>query len=447
MRKKKILKILFISISIIALVTLTGCSKTKQSEEKQNEGVSENNKSESNTENENVTYLKIDRTENFDGETAVVSETVNFSPVNYVIDKDFNVLCSYTDNSTYIDGFMQIEDSKNKKTNVVDVNGNVVFSYEDFEYKNVELVDDGCLIVTKQVDTYNSANITTGIYSLKDKKYVLEPNEKYVNAIRTYGDDMLIIDDSNTEFFNLKTKSIVKYSERVDREFKDGYSVDQDYDDNGFYLKVFDDNGNVKEIKSLFGDIDDIQYSANGMLFSAGLKIENVNLQEKITGCNIQVFNYEEGSVIDLSSKFYMVANRPVFTKDGYALISFENQGDTPYYTIIDKKGNFMFEPQKINENMAFQGDVNNETRKLVSGDLQEGNYFIVTDDGKYAVVDKDNNVVLTADENEEFEGITNNTVEVKCKEPGKYDEYYYKDFSGNKKGIKLQGDIKKIND
>ena len=292
MRKKKILKILFICISIIALVTLTGCSKTKQSEEKQNEGVSENNKSESNTENENVTYLKIDRTENFDGETAVVSETVNFSPVNYVIDKDFNVLCSYTGNSTYIDGFMQIEDSKNKKTNVVDVNGNVVFSYEDFEYKNVELVDEGCLIVKKQVDTYNSANITTGIYSLKDKKYVLEPNEKYVNAIRTYGDDMLIIDDSNTEFFNLKTKSIVKYSERVDREFKDGYSVDQDYDDNGFYLKVFDDNGNVKEIKSLFGDIDDIQYSANGMLFSAGLKIENVNLQEKITGCNIQVFNY-----------------------------------------------------------------------------------------------------------------------------------------------------------
>lgn len=443
MRKKKILKILFICISIIALVTLTGCSKTNQSEVKQNESESNNKKNE----NENITYLKIDRTEDFDGETAVVSETINFSPVNYVIDKDFNVLCSYKGNSTYIDGFMQIEDSKNRKTNVVDVKGNVVFSYEDSEYKKVELVDDGCLIITKQNDTYNSANITAGVYNLKDKKYVLEPNEKYVDVIRTYGDDMLLIDDNKTEFFNLKTKSIVKYPERVDRDFKDGYSVDQDYDDNGFYLKVFSADGDVKKIKSLFGEVTDVKYSSNGMLFVSDLKVENDNLQEKITGCHIQLFNYEEGSVIDLSSKFYMMKNNPVFTKDGYALISFENQGDTPYYTIIDKKGNFMFEPQKINEHIAFQGDVNSETRKLVTENLQEGNYFIVTDNEKYAVVDKDNNVILTADENEEFEGITNNTVKVKCKEQGKYDEYYYKDFSGNKKGIKLQGEIQKLDD
>ena len=32
-------------------------------------------------------------------------------------------------------------------------------------------------------------------------------------------------------------------------------------------------------------------------------------------------------------------------------------------------------------------------------------------------------------------------------KEQGKYDEYYYKDFSGNKKGIKLQGEIQKLDD
>ena len=31
-------------------------------------------------------------------------------------DKEFNVLCSYKGNSTYIDGFMQIQDTKNKKT-------------------------------------------------------------------------------------------------------------------------------------------------------------------------------------------------------------------------------------------------------------------------------------------------------------------------------------------
>ena len=62
---------------------------------------------------------------------------------------------------------------------------------------------------------------------------------------------MLVIDDDNTEFFNLETKSIVTYPERVTKEFKDGYSVEEDNDNYEiWYLKVFDDKGNVKRIQS-----------------------------------------------------------------------------------------------------------------------------------------------------------------------------------------------------
>ena len=72
----------------------------------------------------------------------------------------------------------------------------------------------------------------------------------------------------------------------------------------------------------------------------------------------------------------------------------------------------------------------------MVSTDLYEGNYFIVTDNDVYEVIDKDNNVILTAEENESFEGVTNNAVKVHWKKQGYYEQYYYKDLDGNRISI-----------
>lgn len=104
------------------------------------------------------TAIEIDRTVDFDGDIAVVTHTSNFVGTHYVIDKTFNVLSSYEGNSTYVDGYMQIPDEENKKTNIIDINGNIVFSYGDYDYEKVELVENGCIITTKQSDTYNSSN-------------------------------------------------------------------------------------------------------------------------------------------------------------------------------------------------------------------------------------------------------------------------------------------------
>lgn len=441
-------KALLIAVVIIAtIVSVLVIFLNKKTETKKNE-IEKNENADAKT--ENVNYLKLDRTEDFDGNIAVVSQTSNFASKHYVINKDFNILCSYTGNSTYIDGYMKLEDADNKKTDIVDTDGNVVFSYGDYEYKEITLVDDGCLIITKQTDTYNSSNAVTGVYSMQEQKYVLEPNEKYVNKIRAYGDDMLVIDDNENMYFNLKTKSVVKYPKGIFREFKDGYSVDDSGDIQVSYLDIFDSNGNVKKIKSPYGKYEPIvgREQQNGMLFEVTSATEesseNANGYAARTMCAI--FNLETGEAKDLSDEFWLVTNKPHYTKDGYALVMFQNKGGTNYYTVIDKQGNKLFEPQKVNDNRSFQPHDNGEARKNVSQDLQDGNYFVVTDNDEHKILDKENNVILTAEDGESFEGVTNGVVKVKWEKQGYYEQHYYKDLKGNKIGIKLPDEVKELN-
>lgn len=428
--KKKILGLATVIVLIAILFTLTGCKNKKEDTQ---------NKENTANQEEKKSVISIDRTEDFKGDIAVVTHTSNFVGTHYVINRDFEVLSSFEGNSEYKDGYMQIRDKDNTKTNIVDINGNVVFSYGDYDYEKVELVDSGCIITTKKNDTYNSSSTVIGVYNLAEKKYILEPNEKYVNKIRTYGDDMLLLNNDETEFLNLKTKSVVKYPERVAREFKDGYSVEEDNDNYSvWYLKVFDDNGNIKRIQSPYKQ-EEIVYGRkhqNSMNFETTSYVyRDEEDNERSRGLSA-IFNLKTGEAKDLSDEFWSVNNQPYFTKDGYALVVFSNQGGTFYYTVIDKKGNKLFEPQKINDNRVFQPDDNGEPRKIVTDNLQEGNYFVVTDNDISTIIDKENNVILRAEEDESFEGITNNAVKVHWKKQGYYEQYYYKDLKGNKIGI-----------
>ena len=109
------------------LLFLTGCG---------NDEVNNNNEQNSNN-NSTQQSISIDRAMDFYGDIAVVTQTINMVGTHYVIDKDYNVLYSYKGNSTYLDGYMQIPVENEKKTNIVDKNGNVVFSYSDYEYEKV----------------------------------------------------------------------------------------------------------------------------------------------------------------------------------------------------------------------------------------------------------------------------------------------------------------------
>lgn len=430
-KKQGIIKILIVIICIILLFTLTGC-KADNNEDNQIKNETSNN---DNSQNQEI--INIDRTVDFDGDYAVVSETINFETTNYIINKDFKVLSSYKGNAECIDGYILIEDEENKNImNIKDCSGNVVFSYnKEKDYNKVKLVSNGCVIIEKQTDTYNTSLRQTGIYDLKERKYILEPSEKY-NNIYEYGDNMLTLENKKT-FFNLVTKKIVEYSEEITREFKDGYSIDTYSDKNSQdYLKIFDMEGNIKLIKSLLKSVNNIKESSNGMLVDGQMRVETENYREQITGTNIQLFDFEKETVKDLSDQFIMLENQPLFTKNGYALIIFQNQGGATYYTVIDREGNKLFEPQKRNNEASFGAKSNGESRIVKSENLYENDYFVVEDDGVSKIIDKNNNEILVAEENEIFEGITNNVVKVHWEKTGYHEQYYYKDLQGNKISI-----------
>ena len=88
-KKEKVLKILLLIICSILLIMLTGCKAENKEENKQTETSSQEEQK------QEVQAIEIDRTEDFDGDFAVVKNTVNFETTNYIIDKNFKVLFSY----------------------------------------------------------------------------------------------------------------------------------------------------------------------------------------------------------------------------------------------------------------------------------------------------------------------------------------------------------------
>lgn len=433
--KRKIILLSLIILLLGTLLILTGCSNKEETAktENQEESVVGDNENSSQDENKDKVAIRLNRTADFEYDMATVSETIEFKQTNYVIGTDFKVLTSYQNNNQYVGGF-QIRQNEDKSYSILDKTGKEVLSYGEHEYEKVELLDNGCAFIKKQTDTYNSSTTVGGIYDLAQGKYVLEPSEKYLGLTKR-GESMYQLDDEWKIYFNTKTKKVITYEKGIARDFIDGYALDSEYSsgDDCYYLLVWDDNGGFKKIKTVSNGLDGNYHKnhRNGMLFSGKMNGNSTNGNIIIDSA---LYNLETGEAIDFGQYEYtMPLNDVKFTEDGYALVYFKNQGGTPYYTIIDKKGTKMFEPIKVNDNAAFQPDDNGEKRKLKYEELFEGNYFITEDDSVDTVVDVNNKVVLQAEEYEKFEGITNGTIKVKREQSGYYDEYYYKDLKGNK--------------
>jgi len=431
---KKGWHLLRVGLAIIALLVTTGCTKVEKNSDK--------SKSEDKT-----SYLEYDYAGVFNDGVAVVTKTENFESIKYVIDEDFNVLFAYKGNNEFVGSYLLIADKDDsKKINILNKNGDIVYSYDDKEYKKkVELASNGLLIITEETNTYNTSKTVTGIYDIESKKYILEPSEEYVDKIRSYGDNMLTLNSEYTKFFNTKTKSIIKYKEPIPNEFKDGYSLSEEYKALNTYLIVYDDKGNKKEVKSLFKSLGSIKKHLNGMLFDSQMRIELVNGNEQITGSNVELFDLEKGTVKNLSDIFIRV-EEAYFNENGNALIRFENQGNETYYTIIDKEGKMLFEPVKRNNEASFGAESNEVSLIIHDCTLYDGGYFFGEEDNIFKVIDKNNKVITTGEEYETFKSITNNSIIVSLKKPGTKEITYYKDLKGNKINLKINGEIKRYN-
>lgn len=309
---------------------------------------------------------------------------------------------------------------------VIDARGAKVFSYKKNEYKEVHLTTHGYLIIKKQNDTYNSSETTYGVYSLKDKKYVVEPTSKYNNYYE-WSKDMYMLDTNNKVFFNSNTGKVVTFNEEVHEKFQDGYAVDMDL---GF-IKVFKDDGTIKKFDYKY---DDASYNAKDCVKNGYV----VDAYNGVETHRFRVINLENGEIKDFSDKFYAVTNKPKFTKSGYALILLENQGGTLYYTVMDLKGNLKFEPVKISTSNQFLSNYDKELSVIGNEEIQSEKYILIGANGnnKTQVRDLNNKLILEGEENEEFVSMIGDVIVVSNPD-GALANYYLKDLQGNKVKIK----------
>jgi len=410
---KILLTVIIVILIILLFISIKSCSKNTE--------VLEDGRI--------VTNITTEMVNDFDNGVALISDKNNY----YIIDENFNILSTYSLNSDieYVDGYVLLRDSENSSQYYIyDKNGNKVFSYSEFNYFSIELIEKGNLIIVFEDETYNSYTRKMGIYNLAEKKYTLYPSSEYTSYPKKYGDDMVLIsDDENNKFFNIRNKAIVSYTESTWREFIDGYAITADIDDsNNLYLNVFNDIGGITKIKSPTGTYSYENNQKNGYLFDVTRIYEDGFLTSRD---NSAVYNLKNGTVVNLgNSEYYSILNTPQFTEDGYALIIFENSGGTPYYTVIDGNGNKLFSPVKLN--YSDKSNSGNGEKRYINYDnnLYEGNYFIAKDNGTDVILDKNNNIVLVANSGETFMSVSNNVVKVQYKK-GFKTRYCFRNLDG----------------
>lgn len=410
--------ILGVVLLAVIAVTLTGSEK-KEREETTSVGQEEKEQKVDNADIQ--TTVDINRTAEFEDGIAILSTGGTVGTV-YVIGEDFKVkFTTIGAVKEAKDGYIQIENGNDKKHRFFDKEGNEKYTYEPNRYEEIKLGSNGCLVITKQEDSYNSSVKKTGIYDMKTNSYILEPTEKYeFNDVQDKLEGIFELYDSQAKtysYFNTNNKQTMTFSEQVSDEFQDGYSIKEKTDK----IHVFSSNGEEFEMCYLEGEVVAVPKK-----YKEGMMIDYNNRV---------IYNLKERKIIDMSKQFnyIYVAEAPVY-EDGYALVLFTNEGNTQYYTVIDKEGKFVFEPQKRNHGNQYMSD-NGADRVIKTSNLS-GKYFIAEIDGVSTVLDYNNKEVVKAGENEYFDGITNNAVMTKLKQQGT-DKNYYKTLEGKKIEIK----------
>ena len=414
---KKIVSFLLIGILILGV---TGCGSNSNKASNNNVDNTEKNDN-----GESGTVLQVNAALFNDEGYAAVSYTDNFTHYTTIIDKNFKVHSIYEYNATLIGKYVTKNDPNDRNTiNIYDVDGNIVFSYKDYEYEKLELVPNGYFFATKKEDTYNASVEKTGVYSLDEKKWVVEPSSEYDYNAALKGKYVIDLKNDEQTFFNTKTGKLFKTPTKVYTEFIDGYATITEDD----VINIYSDNGSKSTNKiPLYSGGRDNKRNYNGMYVLVESSID--------TGTkHFIIFNLKNNKKIDLSGRYYAVSDYINFTKTGYALVTMTNQGGTPYYTVIDSEGKELFEPVKMDHQNDWIQNSDKSLNILQSNDLYEGDYIILYNkDNIYEVRDKNNKNICTGEEYERFEAVTNNSILVSKSAPGHAQERYYKNMDCKK--------------
>lgn len=175
----------------------------------------------------------------------------------------------------------------------------------------------------------------------------------------------------NYVMLNVETGTAVSVGEQ-----HSGIHLDTMFDD-GSFMTVFGNGSNHKKLTwyspvgepkkelLLYGDVASASYG-EGLMYVRG----------EVNDVLYQGFVDENGnSVIDLDTKLH-ITNSPVY-RDGYALTELENSGGETFVTLLDKEGNFAFEPMK--------GEIwNGLMAQAYYGELEGHQYYIKQGDEFY---------------------------------------------------------------
>lgn len=450
--KKKILATFLLSTILTGMVgcgnnkNLGGLNELNDGKEKEEEVDKQDNSKETSKEKNKKTTTKEDKTSNYitvsginsvgsfiDGYLLIGVNGPYLSSIPYVLNENYEAVFTWEDAADNVGEYTKTRIADSTGTYYIyDTKGNTVFTYKEKEYQEVELAPGGYLFLKKKNDTYNSTETTIGVYSLKEKKYVVEPTSKYT-SMTLRSDGMYKLDDDGKVYFNVNNGKIVTFDEGIYLDFYDGYAVDVD---NGF-IKVYKTDGTIKKINYNY---DPVSYNSKDAVHNGYL----VDVYSGVEANAFRIVNLETGEVKDLSSVFHRVINKPHFTKDGYALVSFTNQSGVNYYTVIDLQGNMQFEPVKVSADNQFTTEYDKNLPLLSNKQIEDEKYIVLSKNGNTLseIRDLKNNLILQGGENDDFRRVQKGIVVVQ-EADNVLVNLHLKDLKGNE--IKIKDKINKI--
>lgn len=306
--------IVFCIIVLFSLTSLTGCG----SENNQSEMVTTTEAITTETEERTETYFKEAR--NFSDDVAWVKpeeDDSNWELINTEGEVLFTLDKGEDPTTDYKRGIAIVEESK-----VVDKKGNIISSMKDGTYDTIisnEFSYDGYVVVSKTTKSIEGTETKCGIID-NDGSWYHELDEKLNNPDSEVEGSMLYEnwdDDDNYSYYDLKTDEFIDedtYNKRIlDRSFYDGLA----------FFTYEEESGAV-------------WLSGVGTGFEI---YEDRAKKIRKTG----FYNTDLELVIDLSK--YSFCQDLSHFQDGYCAVLLRNPDGDDFYTIIDKKGEFTFEP------------------------------------------------------------------------------------------------------
>ncbi len=332
-----------VSLAVFITLLLTGCSAKSESPTSaddvvQSEQTQTDNEEETSTNNLISNYTVTEANAYSDGLSVVV--TKELGPCLVTTEGEVVSELPTDKVSNYHDGFAAAALGADECDAILDSNGNIVWELDsDIEAISAEYFDGyevtdvgvsysvndpfyGCLPIWFTVDSFDFTGFAFGILGV-DGSWLMEPRfqeDKAPSSAETYfvGEDYI---------YNFLTREVVE---------------------------IGDD--------SLSDSIASVQRQ-NYTLLHDGMMYE-----ETLAGEDERLVNASGETVLDLSE--YNLYSSPAFV-DGYALLCLYNDEHSPYITMIDTEGNFLFDPIR---NPYYTGTV------IPWGEFAEGKFFLVTD-------------------------------------------------------------------